>query len=204
MAGTGNGMASVRVVHASPDAPAVDVYVDGQQAIIALPFGRDSGYRMLPPGRHDIRVFAAGANPMRDRPLIDGSGTSIGGDARITVIALGRANEVRGVIADDRTANPAAGKAKVKFIHAAPDAPAVDIAIRGGMVLFPGTEYGRSYPYQEVDARMYDLEVRMAGRTDVVLAIPGVNLAAGQVYSLYALGFVNGMPRLSVGVFTDR
>lgn len=201
----GGGMANIRVVHASPDAPAVDVYIDGRQVIAALPFSKDSPYQAITSGRHDIQVFATGANPLRDRPVIDGRGTSIGADARLTVIALGRLMEpVRGVLADDRTAAPAAGKAKVKFIHAAPDAPAVDIAVRGGAVLFPNTEYMRSYPYQEIDARMYDLEVRLAGRTDVVLAVPGVNLVAGQIYSLYALGFVSGTPALSAGLFTDR
>ena len=34
------GQAWIRVLHGSPDAPAVDVYVDGAKAITALAFGK--------------------------------------------------------------------------------------------------------------------------------------------------------------------
>lgn len=198
------GSALVRVVHGSPDAPAVDVYVDGKKAVTALAFGKASDYQPVTAGRHDFQVYATGADPTKDKPVIDGRGTSVGADARLSIIALDKLSNIKGLLADDRTAAPASGKAKVKFIHAAPDAPSVDIAVKGGPVLFANTEFGKAYPYLEVDAKSYDLEVRAAGKSDVVLSVPGVAFTAGSVYSIYAVGLVNGTPKLSAALFVDN
>lgn len=198
------GGAVVRVVHGSPDAPAVDVYVDGKKAITALAFGKASDYQPVTAGRHDFQVYATGADPTKDKPVIDGRGTSVGADARLSIIALDKLSNIKGLLADDRTTTPATSKAKVKFIHAAPDAPSVDIAVKGGPVLFANTEFGKAYPYQELDAKTYDLEVRLAGKTDVVLSVPGVAFTAGTVYSIYAVGLVNGTPKLSAALFVDN
>src|SRR6187200_2622742 len=42
------GDAAVNVIHASPDAPEVDVYVNGAQALTGLAFGEFSGWVALP------------------------------------------------------------------------------------------------------------------------------------------------------------
>ena len=54
------GDACVSVVHASPDAPAVDVWVDGEPALIGLTFGTYSGWVTLPAGDHQVQVAPAG------------------------------------------------------------------------------------------------------------------------------------------------
>jgi len=203
VAGTAAGGGAVRVVHTSPDAPAVDVYIDGRKAVTALAFGKASDYQAVTAGPHDFQIFATGADATKDKPVINGRGTSVPADARLSIIVLDRLANIKGLLADDRTATAATGKAKVKFIHAAPDAPSVDIAVKGGPVLFANTEFGKAYPYQDVDAKTYDLEVRMAGKTDVVLSLPGVALNAGTTYSIYAVGLVGGTPKLSAALFVD-
>lgn len=80
------------------------------------------------------------------------------------------------------------GNARVRVIHASPDAPAVDIAVMGGDVLIPGLEFPNGSDYLEVPAGTYDLEVRAAGTMDVALALPGVTLEAGTVYEIIAVG----------------
>lgn len=52
--------ANVRVAHLSPDAPAVDVYVDGAAVLEDVPFGAVSDYLELPAGSHTIEVAPAG------------------------------------------------------------------------------------------------------------------------------------------------
>ena len=55
------GMAWIRVLHASPDAPAVDVYVDGAKAITDLAFGSITDYTPVTAGNHAIKVCATGS-----------------------------------------------------------------------------------------------------------------------------------------------
>mgnify|MGYP000244710322 FL=1 len=58
-AGQGTG-AAIRAVHASPDAPNVDVRVDGNAAIEGLGFGEVSSYSVVEPGTHQVELVVTG------------------------------------------------------------------------------------------------------------------------------------------------
>ncbi len=188
-------MARVRVVHASPDAPAVDVYADGAKVLTNVPYKGSSDYLSVPSGAHNFKVFATGANPASDTPVINADATlNVGKD--YTVAAIGLVADIKPlVLVDDNTA-PAAGKAHVSVVHASPDAPAVDIAVKGGAVLVPNLAFGQDAGPLPVDAGTYDLEVRAAGTTTVALPIDGVALTAGKIYTVFAVGLLNGTPEL--------
>jgi len=57
--------------------------------------------------------------------------------------------------------------------------------------------------YTPVDAGTYDLEVRLAGTDTVALAVPGVKLDAGKVYTAWAMGLAAGEPALSAVLTMD-
>ena len=46
--------------HLSPNAPRVDVYVDGKKALSKVPFKAASQYFTLSPGKHTVKVTVAG------------------------------------------------------------------------------------------------------------------------------------------------
>jgi len=59
-----DGDAKVRVAHASPDAPAVDVYVDespedAEPTVAGVEFTDITGYLELPAGEYDVTITAA-------------------------------------------------------------------------------------------------------------------------------------------------
>ena len=53
-------MAALRVWHLSPDAPNVDVFVNGSRVLADVPYKTASGYLMVPAGRYAVRVNVAG------------------------------------------------------------------------------------------------------------------------------------------------
>src|SRR5690606_32949140 len=58
---TGEGNARFRVIHASPDAPAVDIAVTGGDVLIpGLEFPNGIDYLEVPAGTYDLEVRAAG------------------------------------------------------------------------------------------------------------------------------------------------
>lgn len=176
--------ARVRVVHMSPDAPAVDVLVDGQRAISNLAFKSATEYAALPAGTRDVRVTPAGQNATAvisaQLPLQAGQDS--------TIVAVGPLAQIGALPLQDDNRAPAAGKAKVRFVHASPDAPNVDIAVAGGPVLFPNVAFRGVAGYSEVDAGTYNLEVRAAGTNTVALAVPNVALQPGQIVTIFAAG----------------
>lgn len=179
-----SGTAQLRVAHLSPDAPAVDVRVNGTVAVRNVTFPTVGTYAAVPAGRTRIEVVPAGAAT----PVVIDATVDLARDTSYTVAATGLlgASDLKPlVLTDDRSTG---GQAKVRFVHAGPDAPAVDVAVSGGPVLFPNTSFRGSSPYSAVNPGSYNLEVRVAGTTTVALPLPGVRLDGGRNYTVFAIG----------------
>ncbi len=182
------GDSCINVVHASPDAPAVDVYLDGTKALSDLAFGSFSGWVAVPSGKHQVQVAAAGSDV--STAVIDAE-VELSPDAAYEVAAVGNLAEIKPAVfqvdlSDVGTATDA--MSRIRVIHASPDAPAVDIALKGGDVLIGGLAFPDASDFLEVPAGSYDLEVRPAGTMDVALDLPGVALEGGMVYDVFAIG----------------
>jgi pimeloyl-ACP methyl ester carboxylesterase len=180
------GMASVRVVHASPDAPAVDVFVDGEKAISGLPFGVATDPMPLPAGRHDFAVVPAGG--ALDDAVIEVDDAALADEGIYEIAAVGALATIEGRIYEVDAAPTTPDQARFRLIHAAPDAPTVDIATTAGPILMGGTAFGEASAYVAVDPGLYDLEVRPVGTEEVALALPNSALDPGTVYDLFAVG----------------
>lgn len=185
--------ARVRVVHASPDAPAVDVWVNGAPAFTNAPFKGITPYAELDGGNYDVQVVPAGATS----PVVIKGTLGFGAGKDYTVIAVGKLANIAPLVLEDNNAIPADGKAHVRFIHASPDAPAVDIAVKGGPVLFKNVAFKGVGEYLPVAAGTYDLQVRLAGTDTVALSVPGVKLDNKTVYTVFAMGLAGGQPSLT-------
>jgi LPXTG-motif cell wall-anchored protein len=187
-------MARVRVVHASPDAPAVDVWVNGNVAFSNAPFQGITDYAALDAGSYNVQVVPAGAT----EPVVIDATLDLTAGTDYTVVAVGQLADIEPLVLVDNNAAPAMGKAHVRFVHASPDAPAVDIAVAdGGPVLFSNVPFKGVGDYLPVDAGSYDLEVRLAGTDTVVLSVPGVALNDSTVYTIFAMGLAGGEPALT-------
>jgi hypothetical protein len=182
------GQAQVRVAHFSPDAPAVDIYIDGKKRLTGLPYQQVSDYLNLPEGSHTFAIRATNTDPT-SKAAIEVSQPLKGGKA-YTVAAIGKLASIKGALFEDDRTPPAAGKAKVRVIHAAPDVPSVDVAAKGGATLFKALTFPTASPYIEVDATDYDLQVKKAGTEDVLLNRQ-LQLTSGGVYTIAAVGGAN-------------
>lgn len=171
----------LRVIHASADAPAVDVWVDGQRAVRHLVFGETSAYSRLAPGMHQIAVVPAGETS----PIVLMGHVNLTAGMGHSVFALGSVENLTALGVVD---NPMKTQAHVRFVHASADAPAVDVAPAGGEAIFSGVTYGEATDYLALPAGSYDLEARVAGTDTVALEVPDVQLEAGMSYTAVALG----------------
>ncbi len=184
----------VRVVHASPDAPAVDVWVNGSVAFGNAPFKGITDYAALEAGTYNVQVSPTGAT----EPIVIDADLDLAAQTDYTVVAVGTLESIEPLVLIDNNSAPEAGKAHVRFVHASPDAPAVDIAVaNGGPVLFSNVPFKGTGDYLPVDAGTYDLEARLAGTETVALSVPGVMLEDGNVYTIFAMGLAGGEPALT-------
>ena len=185
--------ARVRVAHFSSDAPPVDVYVDGKPKLRNVPFQAMSDYLTLAAGAHTFDVRAAGAAATA-APAVTVNQEFAAGKT-YTVAVIGPLASVQGKAFEDNLAVPGAGKARIRVIHSTPSAPSVDVAVKGGAILFPKLAFGTASEYAEVPAGSYEIEVRDAGKPVALLTKP-VTLQSGGVYTVAAVPAANGAPNL--------
>lgn len=177
--------AQLRVAHLSPDAPNVDVRLDGTIVLSNVPYGLVSNYLPVAAGSHRITVTPAGATA----PVVIDATATLAANSAYTVAATGRLAAIQPLVLTDDRATSSSG-AKVRFVHTGPDAPAVDVAVTNGPVLFGNVAFRGTAGPAAVNAGSYDLEVRVAGTATVALRVPGVSFAAGRNYTVFAIGLL--------------
>ncbi len=184
----------LRVLHASPDAPAVDVYLNGAKAVPGLRPGAITGYVAVPDGKQRWAIRPKGARPS-SRPVASGK-IRIRDGKVYTVAATGflrkqgrQAFRVR-IYGD---ANAAAfGTAKLRVAHLSPDTPRVDIVVKGGGKVVRKLAYPQITGYLSLPAGRYTFYVRPAGTRINALTLRNVRVEAGKIYTAWALGALHG------------
>lgn len=177
--------AMLRVLHAAPDAPAVDVWIDGEKAVSNLSFGNMSPYMRVASGGHIVAAVPVGAT----EPVVLAAAARLAPRAAYTIVASGLLSDGNlTAIALQDDARPTGRNAHLRFVHVAPDAPAVDVAPQGGAPLFANVTYGTMTEYAPIPSGTHDLEARLAGTDTVALDLSGVELDRRTAYTAFAVG----------------
>lgn len=189
----------VRILHASPNAPAVDIYADEDLIVDNLAYAEFTQYLPVPPGNYNVKVYPAGktTNPVinTDVYIPEGTLTNLAVVGKLPDISLFQISES---IIPANYGNPC-----VRFVHLSPNAPAVDVKLEDDTIVFEDVSYKEVTNYVCVPAGTYSFKVTPTGSNDVVLTIPDVKLDSNLLYTIYAVGLVGGTPELKVIVATE-
>jgi hypothetical protein len=185
--------ARVRVIHASPDAPAVDIYLNDSKAITNLAYKAASDFAAVPAGSYAVKVTATGATD-----AVISANLPLEAGQSYTVVAVGQLADITARVYVDDTSSLASGQARLRVIHASPNTPGVDVAVTGGPVLINNLAFPDASDDLDVDAGTYNVEVRPAGTETAALSAPGLALEAGKYYTVLAVGLLGGSPALEL------
>lgn len=189
------GSGKLMIIHASPDAPAVDLLLDGTKLNSSdVNYTDNTPYISATAGTRVLKVNVAGTSTTALQANL-----SVVSGKNYSVFAIDSVSKLSGLVVEDNLSTPASGKAHVRFIHLSPDAPAVDVAVTGGGVVFGNKNFKDFTAFTPLDANTYNLEVRLAGTSTVVLPLPGIVLTAGKIYTVYAKGFAGGSGAQALG-----
>lgn len=200
--------AEIRVVHASPDAPPVDVYVAGSMdpVIAGLAYGETSSFLSVPAGDYVFEIRAAGADP-GSPPVFTTDILMLQDGAEVTAIAAGLLNaqtpdEAFRVLAFAEDFQPGGpGTAAVRVVHAGADAPTVGVDVGddgsvelSGLARFAATEAaGVPLPADE------ELQLGIVAGGGPVTAFTTPPLPAGGELFVIATGLLEDLPRQQSG-----
>ena len=108
---------TVQILHASPDAPAVDVVVDGEEALTDVDYKDSSGWGEFAAGTYSIEV--QGILPDGNATVIGPADLTFEADTINTVVALNDVQNIEPLVLTQPQTPVSAGAARVWVLHAA-------------------------------------------------------------------------------------
>lgn len=186
--------AQVLLTHASPDAPNVDVTIDGILLAQDFAYPNSTRYTSLKEGSHELVLTAAGTdNKVLEATLDVTAGTYY------SVFACDAAANLSSLILEDIFGDPAIDECMVRFAHLSPDAPPVDITLEDNTLVFQNIAFKQATPFTALKHGTYNLKVKLTGTDTVVLELKHVKLLPHAAYTIWAKGFVNGVDKQQLG-----
>jgi hypothetical protein len=187
------GQGRLRIVHVSPDASNLDVVLDGD-TVADLAYRGSSDYIQLTAGGHVMQISETNTT----LALIDQDVTVADG-ADYTVIVGNTLAHIQALVLTDNNNTPPAGTIRVRAVHGAPGAPAVDVYVTD-----PGADatlaspaasnvtFGQALPYFDAIAGTYEVRVTPTGTKDVIIDSGAFTLENGQVRTVIAVDAAGG------------
>lgn len=182
----------IRVLHASPNSPAVDVYANGNLIVKNLAYKEVSSYLPVPSGNYNIKVFPTGQTK---KPVIN-TNINIPENSVFTIAAIGTLPNISLFPIQQPITGQNSGKSCVRFVHLSPNAPAVDIQLSDGTKVFTNVAFKGIAKYISVNAGTYTFKVVPTGTNNVVLTVPNIKLNPNNYNTIYAVGLVGESPPL--------
>ena len=189
--------ALVRVVHAIPNASAMDVLAGDLVAFDAVNFKSVTSYRALDGKRYVFAIRPAGMT--NAKPLASNT-EGLEDGKYYTVFALpgeGRSAHLR--IVGDKLDQPAEGKARLRIVHAGNGIGSVDVYTAGTTGLFENVAFQSVSNYQDVTPVNGKIEVRPSGNANPVVMLPNAHLEAGRFYTMVVVGSARSADAAKVG-----
>jgi hypothetical protein len=213
-------LAQLQVVHASADAPDVNVLVNGAvpAGLAGVPFMAASPYLEVAAGTIDAAVNAILADGS-EVEVLTAPGVTLDADVAYTVIAAGSTSDLLGAAADGdplqlflltRPVVDAIDGVRIQVLHGSPSAPEVDVYVSAPDAelgsLTPATfAFGGVLDLDTVPAAEYRIRITPAGNDTVVFDSGAVALPDGADLSIVAVDNVGpgASPVALLAVFAD-
>lgn len=190
----------IRLLHASPKAPAVDIYANGDNIIADnLSYGEFTPYLPLMPGTYTIDIYPADST---DMPILTKE-LSVPENTINTVAAIGELPNLEVFVINDPVESLKPNSSKIRFVNLSPDSRALDVIQPNGAVLFENVRYKDISEYLDISPETYTVELVATDTDEPILYVPNIRLRENAFYSLYAIGLVEGEPYIKLLIPLD-
>jgi hypothetical protein len=185
--------AFIRIIHAAPEAPAVDIYFDyaPTPTVRGLAFAAATDFLLVPAKYFSVQVRPAGADaaslPIYATRFTLYANTSVNVVALGTLGAKGSQAFRLGFFLMDRTG--LRGATRLNIIHASPDTPTVDLRIDGRTALRTVRFARQPPPSLTFGVGAYDLDVVTSGTiAPALISLKRLALAPDMIHTLVVIG----------------
>lgn len=194
-----NPVSYIRFLNASPNSPAVDVYLNERLLFKNLAYKSFSDYVNIPHGTYNIRVFPTGnaENPIIDRSLF------IPAEKIFTIAAVDNYPNINLLPIEDIRRPKIPNRALIRFVNLTSDSSSLDLGLSNGNILFPNVSYKEVTQYIPMTPGVYTMQINISDSHNRVLHVPNVRLAPNRFYSIYSVGKLSGSPEIQALIPLD-
>lgn len=184
------GTTYIRLFHAAPGAPEVDVYANGRLIGNRIAFGQFTDYITFAPGTYAIEAYAVGThtNPILRVNL------PLAGNRAYTLALIGLLPQIGILPVEDEFEPLNPGRTNIRFANLSPNAPSLNLGLRGGPDLLTGVRYTEVSDYRSMLPGRYDFVVRPVNQPTIVTYVPNVRLLPRRNLTFYLVGMYGQQP----------
>ena len=190
-----NSETRVRILHASPDLDAVDVYVDDTLLAESLGWHESTGWIAYPSRRVMLRVVPAG---QPDTDAVLQKQVTLNPNATLDLILFDAAQRLRAAVIDEDLSPTPPDLARFVFVHAVPGIVQLTVTATGdnpitglSPISFGAASEPVDYPPGD---HSFTFQDTTAAGPDTVDFLPEQTWSAGDVYLVVATGFPEAEP----------
>lgn len=194
--GAANQAARLRIIHTVPDAPTVNVLVNGKLAFSQVAFADISDYLEFKERVYSVSFVSA------TTPSIPIFETAVGLQAgrNYTLAITGKLALIETLLLDDPTDLSATGQPQIRFVNLSANAPAFNVLAKNGIeaALFKEVSFMNTPVYVPLKAGRYDISLEVAQTERVTLQAPRLTFESGHHYTIFAVGLFASQPELQL------
>jgi hypothetical protein len=180
--------AQLRILLASPDAPKVNVLVDGKSVAANLAYGNATAYISVQSGSRHVQVVPVSGSPIFDQTI------SFASSANQTLLLTGPAASIHPVMLTDGGTTSVAGDGHVRVVNASATMGAADVyivpvgnSIVGVQPVKAGLAFDADTGYQVTAGGNYEVFMTAPNTTQAFLSTGPISLTAAQNQTVVAL-----------------
>ncbi len=184
------GISYIRVFHAAPGAPEVDIYANGKKIANRIAFGQFTEYVSVSAGMYIIEAFPVG---LKDSPILS-IRLPIAVNKVYTLAVIGILPNIGVLPVEDVYQHLSKNRVNIRFINLSPNAPALNLAQRYGQNIFTDINYTEASQYTPVSPGTYNLVVKPTTVNTIVVNLPNVRLLPNRNLTFYVVGMYGQQP----------
>jgi hypothetical protein len=192
--------ALLMVIQASPDAPEESLFLKPNQVNqSAFNYGDHLGYFNAYTGNRLVQLFGYGSST-----LIASDSIHLANNNAYSLFLANTYTKPDFVLLTDTIAQPAIGKATIRFVNVSAGSGNVDL-VANSTALITNEPYKGASGFTSVSGgSQYSFEVRTSGSATVLASLDSINIKNGGVYTIWYHGSATGTsPKLSADIIAN-
>lgn len=190
----------IRLFHASPTAPSLDIYANGNLIAKDLAFSKYTNYIEVSPGEYKIEIYPTGTKGN----IVITKTLEVAPNGIFTVAAINLPVNLDLLVIKDASGAVNPNLSFLRFISLSPNAPLLDLSLSAdSKKLFKMVEYKEITGYYPLSPGIYTFDLAPSSASGLTLRIPDVSLNPNKFYTIYAVGLIGGTPRIQSVLIQD-